>query len=333
MNVSVIIPAYNAEATLGACLEACLKQSLKPAEIWVVDDGSADGTATIAQTFKDVLYVRQDNAGPAAARNNGARHASGDVLVYTDSDCVPQEDWLKILTTEFDEGVVAVGGTYTNANPASWLSKIVHAEIRARHDRFGREVDFLGSFNVAYDARAFEAAGGFDETFKAASGEDNDLAYRLQDAGDVLRFTNAAVVAHYHPTKLWAYLRTQMNHGYWRMKLYTKHPERAKRGDNYAGIGELLAPPSALCLMFCLVFTAAFVYTWPMGALFFCAEIIAVGLFYLAHIPLAMDMMRGLGWPAKLTYAGVAVLRDGARGLGLARGLWRFRILKKEHAL
>ena len=110
-------------------------------------------------------------------------------------------------------------------------------------------MDFLGSFNVAYRKAAFEAVGGFDASFPCASGEDNDLAYRLQDVGGRLRFTREAVVAHHHPTRLWPYLRTQARHGYWRMKLYAKHIGRARRGDQYAGMADLAAPPLALLVV------------------------------------------------------------------------------------
>src|SRR5690606_1272973 len=99
----------------------------------------------------------------------------------------------------------------------------------------------LGSYNVAYRKAAFDAAGGFDESFTQASGEDNDLAYRILDTGAKLIHVPAARVAHYHPTDRAAYMRTQARHGFWRVKLYKKHPRRSG-GDNYAGRLDLYAP-------------------------------------------------------------------------------------------
>ncbi|MFP6582216.1 MAG: glycosyltransferase family A protein, partial [Candidatus Hydrogenedentota bacterium] len=102
VTVSIIIPAYNAEATLAECLEACLAQTYSVEEVIVIDDGSTDNTATIAREY-DVTYVPQDNAGPAVARNHGARVASGDVIALTDSDCIPEPNWIEQLMSGFDE--------------------------------------------------------------------------------------------------------------------------------------------------------------------------------------------------------------------------------------
>ena len=93
--VSVIVPAYNASATIGKTLEALSRQNcFQPFEVIVVDDGSSDNTADIVHSFAAVKYFRQDNAGPASARNLGAKMAQGDYLAFTDSDCIPHEDWI-----------------------------------------------------------------------------------------------------------------------------------------------------------------------------------------------------------------------------------------------
>ena len=103
-RVSVIIPAYNAEATLGRCLSSLHRQSRPPDEIIVVDDGSTDGTAKVAQRH-GARIISQGNAGPAAARNVGARAASGEVLLFTDADCAPTCDWVECMVLPFSESV------------------------------------------------------------------------------------------------------------------------------------------------------------------------------------------------------------------------------------
>ena len=88
-SFSVIIAVYNGAATLGRAIESVLAQSYTQHEVIVVDDGSTDDTAQVAQRFGDaVRYVRQDNAGVSAARNAGARHAGGEWLAFLDAD-----DW------------------------------------------------------------------------------------------------------------------------------------------------------------------------------------------------------------------------------------------------
>lgn len=328
MQVSIIIPAHNAEATLAECLEACLAQTCPETEIVVVDDGSTDATSRIARQYP-VHYIRQEQSGPAAARNCGAREAQGAFLVYTDSDCVPETGWVEHLLERFDEDTAAVGGTYTNAEAGNLLADFVHEEIMMRHETFTSEVDFLGSFNVAYRREAFETAGGFDEDFKAASGEDNDLAYRLQEYGR-LRFAPEARVAHHHPTRLGPYLRTQGRHGFWRVKLYTKHPKRAS-GDRYAPMFDLIAPQYALTLtllLFLVVLLAAAVVAAggvAAGLLVAVAAVLAASPYLVQRLTVAYRIARR-AHRAALAPFGVALLyaRDMARAIGMLRGLWHF---------
>lgn len=328
-RASIVVPAYNAANTLNECLEACLAQTT-PVQVILVDDGSTDETASIAKSYP-IEYVRQDNAGPAAARNFGARAAKAGVVAFTDSDCVPERDWIEKLLAGFKYGAAAVGGAYGIANPESLLSRIIHAEIQLRHARLSGEVDFLGSFNVAYDREKFWDVGGFDEDFEAASAEDNDLAYRVADRGHTLRFTGEAVVRHYHPERLIPYLRTQARHGYWRMKLYAKHPNRAA-GDRYASLLDLWSPGIALLA---LAFTLFAIAIWPASMARIPVLITAVWvnfLWALVHFSKAVAMRRAQGEAGMLLFVPMAMLRDLARAWGMARGTWRFLIRRKTTA-
>ncbi len=84
--VSVVIPAHNAEKYLGEALESVLAQSVAPAEVIVVDDGSSDSTAQVAQSFPGVEYLRQENSGAAMARNEGVQRATSEYLAFLDAD-------------------------------------------------------------------------------------------------------------------------------------------------------------------------------------------------------------------------------------------------------
>ena len=318
---SVIIPAHNAADTLEQCLRACLDQTHAPVEVIVVDDGSTDGTADIAAGLP-VTYIRQKQRGPAAARNFGAGKASGGILVFTDSDCVPARTWIERLLKGFDAAdIVAVGGSYGIANPESRLARIIHAEIRARHEDMGDEVDFLGSFNVAYRNTAFRDAGGFDESFTQASGEDNDLAYRLSKLGR-LRFVKDAIVDHHHPEKLGPYLRSQARHGFWRMKLCAKHPSRA-RGDHYASLLDLSAPPLSLLVILLLPAFVAVPIVRPVVALIWSAYFLMLGI-------RTVRLKAGVDVPiSHQIAAGLLALRDLARAWGMLKGVWVFLILRK----
>lgn len=332
MRVSVVIPAYNSERTLAECVAACLAQSYSDREIIVVDDGSQDRTGEIAQSFP-VRYLRQDNRGPAAARNAGARMASGEIVAFTDADCVPRPDWIEQLVSGFDSGDTAgVGGTYGIANPRSPLARVVHAEIQVRHKRFADTVDFLGSFNVAYERRAFDAVGGFDEDFRIASAEDNDLAYRLLDNGGTLRFNREAIVDHYHPERLWPYLRTQMRHGFWRMKLYAKHPRRAS-GDQYAGLSAFLGPPLALLtlvLALALGATIAFAQNPFAAVIVFVPLALTFACHGVIRAKLSGEVRREYSRADGSTLYRLMLFRDIARGIGLVRGVFHFILLGRR---
>ena len=93
-GVSVIIPAYNAEAFIGDAIESVCRQSFGAEEILVVDDGSRDGTAGRAGSYPRVRVIRQENAGVSAARNRGIREASCPLVAFLDADDAWREDKL-----------------------------------------------------------------------------------------------------------------------------------------------------------------------------------------------------------------------------------------------
>lgn len=97
-RISLVIPAYNCESTISKTILACLSQNglLSKPEIIVVDDGSTDNTANIIKAFP-VTYIYQNNSGPAKARNTGWKASSGDIVCFTDSDCIPDKNWVARL--------------------------------------------------------------------------------------------------------------------------------------------------------------------------------------------------------------------------------------------
>ena len=117
IKYSVIIPAYNAKKTISFTLEALLSQEgIEAGEVIVVDDGSSDNTADLVKKYP-VRLIQQANKGPASARNYGVREAKGEIVLFTDSDCIPQPGWLKAMTDPFqDESVHGVKGIYINKN-------------------------------------------------------------------------------------------------------------------------------------------------------------------------------------------------------------------------
>jgi glycosyltransferase involved in cell wall biosynthesis len=321
MKVSVVIPAYNAESTIGQAVEHSLSQTREPleVEVIVVDDGSKDDTAKVAQSA-GATVIRQENAGPAAARNRGWESATGQVICFTDADCVPSADWIENLLAGFsEEQVGAVAGSYDIANTNSWLAHWVHQEIMERHKRMGPFVRAFGSYNVAIPHYVLQATGGFDADYRQASGEDNDLSYRITRMGWRLAFRPLAKVAHYHPERVWNYLMEQYRHGFWRAKLYKDHPDMV-RGDDYTRLRDRVEPIFVLGI---LIFAVLLVFginvsNWPL--------LVLLGAYTAIHLSWPMSWWLGEGKIGAFAYAGVTFLRGFARTTGLCAGIIRFGV-------
>lgn len=312
-DVSVVIAAFDAERTLPATLAACRGQDFPGGiEVIVVDDGSRDRTGAVAEAA-GVRVVSQSNSGPAGARNRGWREARAPVVLFTDSDCVPRPDWVRRLAGAIDEQFAVAAGSYGIANRGQALAEAVQSEIAWRHSRLPESVEFAGSFNLAVRCDALEAVGGFDEAFPAPSGEDNDLSYRLRDAGYSIRFVPEALVDHHHPEDLGRYLREQSRHGYWRVFLYGTHPGRA-RGDGYAGPLDFAAPPLAVLSA---AFLAASLFRPPAVSFAILCFVLVLALSSLLALRVAWHARS----TAPLSLAPIASLRAYARGWGMTKGV------------
>ena len=329
MKVSVVIPAYNAGETIGEAVKRSLSQakgSLE-VEVIVVDDGSTDGTADIAESA-GATVIRQQNAGPAAARNRGWQNASGRFICFIDSDCLPIATWLENLLDGFtDSQVGAVAGSYDIANTSSWLARWVHREIMERHGRMPASVRAFGSYNVSIPRYVLEATGGFDPAYRKASGEDNDLSYRIIKRGWQISFRPQAKVAHYHPEKVYKYLLDQCRHGFWRAKLYRDHPDMTG-GDDYTRLRDRAEP---LLLLGILAVSVLAVFgiidsRWPL--------LIFLAAYSFIHLSWPVSWWLGRGEAEALPYAGVTFLRGVARTVGLGTGILRFglQFVSRKHA-
>ncbi|NNE10139.1 MAG: glycosyltransferase [Gemmatimonadetes bacterium] len=322
-SVTAIIPALNASRNIDAVVRAVRSQTGIPSApaIVVVDDGSTDDTAAVARKAGAVVLT-QPNRGPAAARNHGWReHGKGELVWFLDADCFPAPDALAILLAALDSpSIGAAGGSYTNARTESALARIVQAEIAMRHARMGPEVRFLGSYHLLVRREVLESTGGFDESYRAASGEDNDFSYRIRKLGHRLRFAPGSRVAHLHPVNVFVYWKEQCRHGEWRMKLYRDHPGEA-RGDDYSGPFDFLEPPLALVTAMAIL---AAPFAWSGEARVALAAPLLLATLLALAVPAAWRIGRREGAAAGLIYMGLRPVRAAARGVGMVRGIARY---------
>ncbi len=241
ISISVIIPCYNAEKTVLRALEALDRQTVKGFEVILADDGSKDGTVSVAKSFKPknfkLIVLAEKHAGPAAQRNRGAEKAKGGILLFTDSDCVPDRNWVREMTNPFaDKNIVGVSGTYRTLNSDKIIARFEGYEIARRHEKFAKQkyIDFIGSFSAGYRKTVFQKFGGFSTDFKRADAEDPELSFKIAKAGYKMVFNPNAIVAHPHVSTLEKFWKQKFSRGYWRVLLYKKHPEKM-RGDSYTG--------------------------------------------------------------------------------------------------
>lgn len=318
ISVSVIVPVYNRADLIGLVIEAILRQSYPPKEIIVVDDGSTDSTGEVVKRYP-VRYIYQENRGPASARNRGFEVSSGEIVAFLDSDCIAREEWLENLIKGFDSiEVGAVAGSYDIANPEAILSRLIHEEIKWRHSRFKRFVRVFGSYNVAIRREVFKEVGGFDQSYRTASGEDNDLSYMILRGGYKIRFVQDALVAHYHTESLWKYLREQSRHAFWRVKLYKEHPEML-RGDDYTMLKDALEIPLAgLTILGLPVFLTPYWFV----------EAFITGILVLLSLPLSIRLTLKKRELYFLLIIPLHFIRAFARFLGAIKGALRFRLLR-----
>jgi hypothetical protein len=213
---SVIICTRNGSERIGGCLDAVRKLEGVDFETILVDDGSADGTADlVAAHFPWVKLLRLDPCGLSAARNAGAAAADGEILAFTDDDCMPDREWLLRLDRVFANGrFAAAGGPNLPPLPRSWREAVVCAAPGApSHVMLDDvEAEHLPGCNLAVTKAAFDAIGGFDPQFHTA-GDDVDFCWRLHDAGFRLGFAPGAFVWHWRRPAVRAFLRQQIGYG------------------------------------------------------------------------------------------------------------------------
>ncbi len=191
-RVSVIIPAYNAVATIARTVNSVLAQTLQDFEIICVDDGSTDGTLAIMKQFGDRVHVlEQSNSGPAAGRNNGARNSSGEYLAFLDADDVWTPQFLERSVAALDADP-ALSLAYCNCALADSEGVPIDTSL------VGNGFDHAPSLNelltqlwpimpsaALVRRAAYDACGGYRDALKGASFrfEDVDFWIKMREQG------------------------------------------------------------------------------------------------------------------------------------------------------
>jgi len=325
-RISVVIPAYRCRESIGDVLKALLGQTLRPAEIIVVDDCSPDGLHEALSPFHgDIVYLRNRvNSGLSKTYNHGLRSATGDYVMTVHSDCILEKDYLaKVYETLTAHGDVAsVSGQYlfpdfgvmklsdqlfcvlnllpVTHNPSTSIDEIAFIEGKA--DLFHR--------------KRIESIGFFDESL-VLTAEDQDLSAKLRRLGyRLLQDNRARFTSKYNGTQdsLWKVLRKQFSYAQGQMYVLAKYPADAVRpttANRNARAAHRLLQVAFASSVAGLV---AIAFAWHPAAAIAAALIAARAASYLW-------LAKPMRLPTRLLAAPMGLVSDLLYTLGLCRGL------------
>jgi glycosyltransferase involved in cell wall biosynthesis len=248
-GVSFIVPVHNGERWLAGAVEAILAQrDGASVEVIAVDDGSTDRSSAILGQFISrgaVRVIRTEGVGAAAAMNLGIREAAHPVICLIDQDVVLKPGWLEAVLVPFEDPAVgAVQGRFVVDPDAPAVARAAAMDVEQRYAAMGAgATSHVCTGNSAYRARALRDAGLFDESF--GYGYDNDMSYRLMEAGRALRFCPAAQSIHRWRDTLRGYIVQQYGQGYGRLDIVWKHPGWAA-GDSVSPAAMMAHAPLML---------------------------------------------------------------------------------------
>jgi GT2 family glycosyltransferase len=174
-----------------------------------------------------VLRVKHTGAG--AARNEGVQAAEGAIVLFTDADCEPASDWVEQMIAPLSNpAITGTKGVY-RTRQRDITARFVQVEYEDRYDHTARSqyLDFVDTYSAAYRRQALLDIGGFDATLPFV--EDQELSFRLAEAGHRMMFVPQAAVYHQHPEGWHRYAAKKLHIAYWKRQVLRRHPGKLLR--------------------------------------------------------------------------------------------------------
>ena len=192
-------------------------------EVIVVDDCSTDNTIDIVKKFPAKLICMTKNSGPACCRNTGVKNASGEIIVFTDSDCKVAVNWLNNISKYFEKNSTCTIMGKVILSASNYLGDSISAlgfpaggaigfDKIWKVDKHGY-TNSLSTANCAVKKEIFTTIGGFDETFPYPGGEDSLFAYKLQLYNFKIRYMPSIIVYHGARNKFYGFIKWQFKRG------------------------------------------------------------------------------------------------------------------------
>ncbi len=236
LKFSLIIPVYNRPGEVEELLQSLSVQTEKDFEVILVEDGSTQSSVNVVESYAerlDIKYFFKANSGPGPSRNFGCEEASGDYMIFLDSDCLIPPDYCRIVKERLEGDYTdAFGGPdrahpdFTNLQKAinfSMTSFLTTGGIRGGNETLGKF--HPRSFNMGFSREVYEVTGGFSTM---RFGEDVDLSLRILESGFKTSLIKDAYVYHKRRTNLRQFFKQVYNSGIARINLYKRHPGSMK---------------------------------------------------------------------------------------------------------
>ncbi len=220
-SISIIIPNYNGNATIGKCLESAFSSRYGRFEVVVVDDCSTDDSIETIKKFPCKFIQLDKHSGTSKARNTGAKNSDGEILFFIDSDCLLQENTLAIVNKTiptFSSENIIIGGTYTRIPYDDNFFSIFQSIFVNYFETKKKEPDYIAAHAMIIDAQLFKDSGGFVEDYFIPIIEDVEFSHRLRRAGCKLVMNPEILVQHIFNFSLIGSLRNAVKKSlYWTM--------------------------------------------------------------------------------------------------------------------
>ena len=233
-SVSVVVPVYNGERTIGSCIKSLLELNYPSSklEIIVVDNKSKDNTLGIVRKFPVISLVEDKIQSSYASRNTGIRKSRGEIIAFTDSDCIADKNWVSSAVECFeDEQIGCVAGKIQGYSPSNYIEEYL-IKTNSLTQGSNRFLPYAQTANAIYRRQVFDAIGLFEENW--ISGGDADMTWRMQlHSKYKLVPCEGSLIYHVHRSTLKGFFRQRKTWGYGEVAMYKKYKEhyRDKEGE------------------------------------------------------------------------------------------------------
>ena len=324
--LSVVIPCYNAESTIGSVIQAVLEAEPLPVEVVVVDDGSSDDSRRIAESFPVRVIANDGNHGPSHTRNRGAMASKGDIICFVDSDVLVPKNLFADLTEHMESRpdlCAANPVIEPDSSHEDFFSDFLDLRLHYGFTSIRRRVTSLCTSCVAIRRRCFIDVGGFLESAKWAVNDEVMLGWRLGQKGHEVLVLPDIRVKHLKNMTLGSWVRKYFLEGYQWISMASIHLRQTGFGEVTRMTLNYTRPASAII--------AALLTITVLGYLLFSTPVFfPLALLLALHVSVNARQILFFATHRSLAYvpfAAVMVLLESllhvaGMGCGLLRGIW-----------